>query len=370
EAIIRIRAGRDHRRHRRDAATTRQDEVQAEGAPTWASRRRSGPAGTGGGAGAPRLPAAAGGRPAAVCSDPASPPSDPVIRRVRHGDPRVRHAALIALSGTVYGPSLSSSSPSAEGGNGKASDPSLLRAVSERLLDADVPTAIAAAGCLANYAASGVGAGDGGLEGGGSRGGDGRGGRGDGSDTPAAGDEEPIEPRGDDGAEDRVREVVAQDARAVDPPVPVSAYPRGPRRELPPGPREDGDGGPAGPAGRAPPRGGDGGDSSGPQRRARGTAVTAVSTRVRADDAASHASRALHSLLDENPPPRLVDARLRPGRRRGEQGAVAVVRVGRTGVGRVRPRRGRRVPPPRVGCAAGPAEVRRARLRGVGGGAF
>ena len=117
----------------------------------------------------------------AAAPTPAPSQSDLVARRVRHGDPRVRHAALIALSGTAFAPRPSAGSGSGPGskspgggggaGGGRASsDPALLRAVSERLLDADVPCAVAAAGCLANYASSPDGFDDegegGGIEGG------------------------------------------------------------------------------------------------------------------------------------------------------------------------------------------------------------
>ena len=89
-----------------------------------------------------------------------------IISKIRHGDPRVRHAALVGLSSTLF----HSSSLSAvalkkqrqqhqqghtKGGAKKtvvdASDETLLRALSERILDVDIPCATAATGCLSNY---------------------------------------------------------------------------------------------------------------------------------------------------------------------------------------------------------------------------
>mmetsp|Transcript_6997 Transcript_6997/g.15095 ORF Transcript_6997/g.15095 Transcript_6997/m.15095 type:complete len:880 (-) Transcript_6997:4-2643(-) len=82
-----------------------------------------------------------------------------VIKKIRHGDPRVRHAALVALSSTLYdSSSLSSAAADAGMGNfrrdsgaASANNPTLLRALAARILDPDVPCATAAAGCLSNY---------------------------------------------------------------------------------------------------------------------------------------------------------------------------------------------------------------------------
>lgn len=82
-----------------------------------------------------------------------------VIKKIRHGDPRVRHAALVALSSTLYdSSSLSSAAANAGRGNSRrdtgaasANNPTLLRALAERILDPDIPCATAAAGCLSNY---------------------------------------------------------------------------------------------------------------------------------------------------------------------------------------------------------------------------
>ncbi|KAL9186095.1 hypothetical protein ACHAXT_005333 [Thalassiosira profunda] len=126
-------------------------------------KRRSG----GSGAGRHHRPTGLADDPAATAAAGATDESSPVanvVGKIRHGDPRVRHAALVALSGTVYdGSSLASA---ASGTNRKgaekkvhASDPTLLRALAERLLDPDVPCATAAAGCLSNYASFYCGAG-------------------------------------------------------------------------------------------------------------------------------------------------------------------------------------------------------------------
>ncbi|KAL3785617.1 hypothetical protein HJC23_004765 [Cyclotella cryptica] len=76
-----------------------------------------------------------------------------ILAKIRHGDPRVRHAALVALSSTVYDSSSLSRRRVAKASSSEiaASDPALLRALSERLLDPDIPCAIIAAGCLSNH---------------------------------------------------------------------------------------------------------------------------------------------------------------------------------------------------------------------------
>ena len=90
-----------------------------------------------------------------------------IAARVRHVDPRVRHASLVALSRTLYDAGSlekrgadddDDDDDGAEGGGrrgnkGKtdAGDPTLLRALSERVLDVDVPCATVAVGCLSNY---------------------------------------------------------------------------------------------------------------------------------------------------------------------------------------------------------------------------
>ena len=88
-----------------------------------------------------------------------------VVSKIRHGDPRVRHAALVALSSTLFhSSSLSAAAQQKQrqqqGSKGSAktsktavdaSDEMLLRALSERILDVDIPCATAATGCLSNY---------------------------------------------------------------------------------------------------------------------------------------------------------------------------------------------------------------------------
>ena len=98
----------------------------------------------------------------------ASAPSSPVDRlvgKIRHGDPRVRHAALVALSSTLYDSHALSKAADAKKKKAargafatkgdklaaEANNPALLRALAEKTLDADVPCAAAAMGCLSNY---------------------------------------------------------------------------------------------------------------------------------------------------------------------------------------------------------------------------
>lgn len=74
-----------------------------------------------------------------------------VVNRIRHGDLRVRHGALTALSATLFSPS--SLSKSAKGGNTNTNMISmeLIQAMSERIMDDDVPIAMCALGCMGNY---------------------------------------------------------------------------------------------------------------------------------------------------------------------------------------------------------------------------
>lgn len=149
------------------------------------------------------------GRPTGLADEPSSPtpetdtpssaaagssngPAAKIILKIRHGDPRVRHASLVALSRTLYdatslenaaskrkvvqremeivggnnnnkkdataGKSLLSSASS---GATEACNPKLLRALSERILDVDIPCATIAVGCLSNYISFYFGYGDG-----------------------------------------------------------------------------------------------------------------------------------------------------------------------------------------------------------------
>lgn len=87
-------------------------------------------------------------------------PVSKIIKKIRHGDPRVRHAALVALSRTLYdGTSLernaakraSPAAPAVSAAVAEANNPTLLQALSEKILDTDVPCATIAVGCLSNY---------------------------------------------------------------------------------------------------------------------------------------------------------------------------------------------------------------------------
>ena len=111
-------------------------------------------------------------------NDPLSPILSPVINRIRHGDPRVRHGALSGLSSTFFSADSllsrfqkrrSCSSSSNNNSNSDTASPAsssstvsktnkmtdseleLLKAMSQRVLDNDMPCAICAAGCLTNY---------------------------------------------------------------------------------------------------------------------------------------------------------------------------------------------------------------------------
>eukprot|EP00584_Thalassiosira_punctigera_P002891 CAMPEP_0172533846 /NCGR_PEP_ID=MMETSP1067-20121228/6409_1 /TAXON_ID=265564 ORGANISM="Thalassiosira punctigera, Strain Tpunct2005C2" /NCGR_SAMPLE_ID=MMETSP1067 /ASSEMBLY_ACC=CAM_ASM_000444 /LENGTH=928 /DNA_ID=CAMNT_0013318551 /DNA_START=185 /DNA_END=2971 /DNA_ORIENTATION=+ len=96
-----------------------------------------------------------------------------IVKKIRHGDPRVRHAALVALSSTLFD-SQSLSNAAGKNSEGKrsaaartatnASDLVLLRTLAERVLDPDAPCAAAAAGCLSNYVSFYCGGGEGGTE--------------------------------------------------------------------------------------------------------------------------------------------------------------------------------------------------------------
>lgn len=115
---------------------------------------------------------------AASASSSTTDPAAKIILKIRHGDPRVRHASLVALSRTLYDATSLENAASKKmstqrsdtGGNKKknatagasssslptsgaveACNPTLLRALSERILDVDIPCATIAVGCLSNY---------------------------------------------------------------------------------------------------------------------------------------------------------------------------------------------------------------------------
>lgn len=73
--------------------------------------------------------------------------SSTLLQRLRHSDPRTRHAALAALSTTV----LDAESLALSVANNKKIPVDLLQAIRERVMDKDLECAQAAAGCLANY---------------------------------------------------------------------------------------------------------------------------------------------------------------------------------------------------------------------------
>jgi len=73
--------------------------------------------------------------------------SSPLINKIRHANSVVRHGALSALSSTLFCPeSLSTSKQS-----GTTIKMELIRAVAERIMDEDMPCALCAVGCIANY---------------------------------------------------------------------------------------------------------------------------------------------------------------------------------------------------------------------------
>ena len=77
---------------------------------------------------------------------PSSSSSSALLQRIRHSDPRTRHAALAAVANTL----LDTSTSSSRGVHPKVT-PTLLAAIRERVMDADLDVCQVAAGCLANY---------------------------------------------------------------------------------------------------------------------------------------------------------------------------------------------------------------------------
>ncbi len=72
-----------------------------------------------------------------------SPPNNNLILKIRHGDVKVRHGALSALSSTIFSPESLSKS--------KHIKLELIQAMAERIMDDDIPCALCAVGCIANY---------------------------------------------------------------------------------------------------------------------------------------------------------------------------------------------------------------------------
>lgn len=78
-----------------------------------------------------------------------------ILQRLRHADPRTRHAALAALSTTVLDPDTLASPHTSSAAQASTSFLSIstdvLQAIRERVMDDDLECAQAAAGCLNNY---------------------------------------------------------------------------------------------------------------------------------------------------------------------------------------------------------------------------
>jgi len=68
--------------------------------------------------------------------------SSVLLQRIRHSDPRTRHAALAAVANTLLDTSRTTAPKTPN---------TLLQAIRERVLDADLDVSQVAAGCLANY---------------------------------------------------------------------------------------------------------------------------------------------------------------------------------------------------------------------------
>jgi hypothetical protein len=90
---------------------------------------------------------------------PSSSEGSGILGRIRHGDPRVRFGALTALSATTFNAdsfiaaaAASEASSNAAKTKKKQISDGLLKAISERIMDPDIPVAISAAGCVSNYA--------------------------------------------------------------------------------------------------------------------------------------------------------------------------------------------------------------------------
>jgi hypothetical protein len=70
-----------------------------------------------------------------------------IVNKIRHGDVRVRHGALSALSTTTFSPEHLSKN----GTNKSIIGMELIKAIAERILDDDVPISSCALGCIGNY---------------------------------------------------------------------------------------------------------------------------------------------------------------------------------------------------------------------------
>lgn len=83
-------------------------------------------------------------KPATEAKGSAAPPSKlNIVNKIRHGDVRVRHGALSALSTTTFSPEHLSKN--------RNISLELVKAIAERILDDDVPISSCALGCIGNY---------------------------------------------------------------------------------------------------------------------------------------------------------------------------------------------------------------------------
>jgi hypothetical protein len=79
----------------------------------------------------------------------AAAPTSTLLQRIRHADPRTRHAALAAVANTLLDPQQQQQQQGFK--LSKAVTPQLLQAIRERVLDSDLDVSQVAAACLANY---------------------------------------------------------------------------------------------------------------------------------------------------------------------------------------------------------------------------
>ena len=78
-------------------------------------------------------------------------PNSSIITRLRHGDARLRHGSLAALSSTLFSPESLSSRKSQKGKKSGRITLDLLQVLAERIMDDDMPCAMCASGCISNY---------------------------------------------------------------------------------------------------------------------------------------------------------------------------------------------------------------------------
>ena len=78
-------------------------------------------------------------------------PNSSMISRLRHGDARLRHGSLAALSSTLFSPESLSSRKNQKGKKSGRITLDLLQVLAERIMDNDMPCAMCASGCISNY---------------------------------------------------------------------------------------------------------------------------------------------------------------------------------------------------------------------------